>query len=112
MLKCQVGIVNPTYENNNLCNVQYVPYCISTLKIQVINHENGIMNIRIYPINNFNTDDYCGGYDDNQKGIKIIWGSGFEDGVELDLVLDNLNLFTFLCFILKMQFRITISHLE
>ena len=85
MLKCQVGIVNPTYENNNLCNVQYVPYCISTLKIQVINHENGIMNIRIYPINNFNTDDFCGGYDDHQKGIKVIWGGGIENGVKADL---------------------------
>ena len=43
------------------------------------------MNIRIYPINNFNTDDFCGGYDDHQKGIKVIWGGGIENGVKADL---------------------------
>ena len=73
MLECQVEIVNSRYDDNKQCIVQFIPYCISTVKIKVTNKENQHMHVWIHPINSLNTDEYCGGYDDHQKGIKLIW---------------------------------------
>ena len=80
-IKLIIKIINSSKVSDGIYEVQFVPFNISTLKIQVNNNENELLNVKIYPLSLFNTDDYCGGYDDNQKGIKIIWGSGFEDGV-------------------------------
>jgi len=87
-LKCQVEIVNSSFENGKQI-VPFVPYCISTLKIKITNQEAEFMNVAIYPMNSYNTDDYCGGYDDHKKGIKVIWGGGIEKGVRTDLNPDQ-----------------------
>ena len=40
------------------------------------------IDILIRPIQFQNNDDFCGGFDDEKKGLKIIWGGGQENGLQ------------------------------
>ena len=84
-LNCQVNIINSSGVDNGAVKLPYLPYCVSTMKVLLSNHENQKMNIEIYPIKHFNTDDYRGGCVDQGKGVKVMWGGGVEEGVKTKL---------------------------
>jgi hypothetical protein len=46
------------------------------------NEEYFDVNVLIKPTKFQNNDEFCGGYDDEKNGLKIIWGGGQENGLE------------------------------
>ena len=80
MIKCSLKIVNAVYDNN-FYKVKYIPFSISTIKLLIQNSEECDVDILIKPARYQNDDDFCGGFDDDNKGLKIIWGGGEENGV-------------------------------
>ena len=80
MIKCDIKPVNATYENN-FYKIGYIPFSISTIKLLINNEEDSDVDILIKPVRSQNNDDFCGGFDDYNKGLRIIWGGGQEDGV-------------------------------
>ncbi|HLN33655.1 MAG TPA: hypothetical protein VK250_00075 [Nitrososphaeraceae archaeon] len=80
MTKCSLKIVNAAYDNN-FYKVKYIPCSISTIKLLIQNFEECDVDILIKPTRYQNDDDFCGGFDDDKKGLKIIWGGGEENGV-------------------------------
>ena len=81
MLNCNLKIVNALYENNRY-KINYIPYSVSTIKILIHNLEDFDIDVFIRPSRFQNTDDFCGGYDDDYKGLKIFWGGGQENGLQ------------------------------
>ena len=81
-LNCQVNIINSSGVDNGAVNLPYLPYCVSTMKVLLTNHENENMDITIYPINHVKDDNYIGGYIDEGEAMKVIWGGGDEGGVK------------------------------
>ena len=75
MINCNFKIVNALY-NKPLYKINYLPFSISTIKILIDNNEDAAVDILIKPINSQNNDDFCGGFDDDNNGLKIIWGGG------------------------------------
>ena len=80
MTKCSLKIVNAVYDNN-FYKVKYTPFSISTIKLLIQNFKECDVDILIKPTRYQNDDDFCGGFDDDNKGLKIIWGGGEENGV-------------------------------
>lgn len=85
MINCKLKIVNASYDNddnNNLYQINYIPFSISTIKLLIENEESCDVNILIKPFQFQNDDVFCGGFDDEKKGLKIIWGGGQENGLQ------------------------------
>ena len=83
LMDCSLKIVNASYNNsNNIYNIDYIPFSISTIKLLILNEETFDIDILIRPIRFQNNDDFCGGFDDEKKGLKIIWGGGQENGLQ------------------------------
>jgi hypothetical protein len=82
LVNCNVKIVNALY-NNNIYSINYMPFSISTIKLLIQNKEYSEIKVRIKPIRSQNDGDYCGGYDDDKNGLKIIWGGGQENGLDV-----------------------------
>lgn len=80
LIKCNIEPINAKYENN-FYKINYIPFSISTIKLLINNKEDSDVDILIKPIRSQNNDDFCGGFDDNNKGLRIIWGGGQEYGV-------------------------------
>lgn len=80
MIKCDIEPVNAIHEKN-FYEMNYIPFSISTIKLLITNKENSDVDILIKPIRFQNNDDFCGGFDDHDKGLRIIWGGGQENGV-------------------------------
>ena len=88
MVNCTVKIVNAldnTNTNNNLYNINYIPFSISTIKLLIQNKEDSKIKVIINPIRSQNDEDYCGGFDDDKKGLKITWGGGQENGLHVSV---------------------------
>jgi hypothetical protein len=82
-MDCSLKIVNASYNNsNNIYNIDYIPFSISTIKLLILNEGTFDIDILIRPIRFQNNDDFCGGFDDEKKGLKIIWGGGQENGLQ------------------------------
>src|ERR671910_549530 len=81
LINCSVKIVNASYYDN-LCQVNYIPFSISTIKLLIQNEEYYDVAVLIKPTKFQNNDDFCGGFDDEKNGLKIIWGGGQENGVQ------------------------------
>jgi hypothetical protein len=81
-MNCSLKIVNASYNSsNNIYNIDYIPFSISTIKLLILNEGTFDIDILIRPIRFQNNDDFCGGFDDEKKGLKIIWGGGQENGL-------------------------------
>jgi len=74
---------NNNNNNSNIYNINYIPFSISTIKLLIQNKESSEIKVRIKPVKFQNDEDYCGGFDDDKKGLKIIWGGGQENGLEV-----------------------------
>jgi hypothetical protein len=82
-MDCSLKIVNASYSNsNNIYNIEYIPFSISTIKLLILNEGTLDIDILIRPIRFQNNEDFCGGFDDEKKGLKIIWGGGQENGLQ------------------------------
>jgi len=82
-MDCSLKIVNASYNNsNNIYNIDYIPFSISTIKLLILNEGTFDIDILIRPIRFQNNEDFCGGFDDEKKGLKIIWGGGQENGLQ------------------------------
>ena len=81
LINCSLKIVNASY-NNNLYKLNYIPFSISTIKLLIQNEEYFDVDILIKPTKFQNDDEFCGGFDDEKNGLKIIWGGGQENGLE------------------------------
>ena len=82
-MDCSLKIVNASYNSsNNIYNIDYIPFSISTIKLLILNEGTFDIDILIKPIRFQNNDDFCGGFDDEKKGLKIIWGGGQENGLQ------------------------------
>ena len=82
-MDCSLKIVNASYNSsNNIYNIDYIPFSISTIKLLILNEGTFEIDILIKPIRFQNNDDFCGGFDDEKKGLKIIWGGGQENGLQ------------------------------
>ena len=95
MNNCNVKVVNAVNDNNNLYNVNYIPFSISTIKLLIQNNENFEVRIIIKPIRFQNDDDFIGGFDDDNKGLRIMWGGGQENGIDIT-VQQNEKKYTYL----------------
>jgi hypothetical protein len=83
LIDCSFKIVNASYtSNNSIYNIDYIPFSISTIKLLILNAETFDIDILIKPITIQNNDNFCGGFDDEKKGLKIIWGGGQENGLQ------------------------------
>ena len=40
------------------------------------------VDILLKPVRFQNDDDFCGGFDDEKRGLRIIWGGGQENGLQ------------------------------
>ncbi len=80
MINCKIIPINASFQNN-IYKIKYIPFSISTIKLLARNLENEEVDILIKPINFQKNDDFCGGFDDENTGLKIIWGGGLEEGV-------------------------------
>jgi hypothetical protein len=89
-----VKIVN-ALDSNNLYSINYIPFSISTIKLLIQNKEHSQIKVRIKPIRSQNDEDYCGGFDDDKKGLKITWGGGQESGLHVT-VEEKKNKYAFL----------------
>ena len=87
-------IVN-ALDSNNIYSINYIPFSISTIKLLIQNKESCEIKVRIKPIRSQNDEDYCGGFDDDKNGLKIIWGGGQENGLEVT-VDEKKNKYAFL----------------
>ena len=81
LINCSLKIVNASY-NNNLYKLNYIPFSISTIKLLIQNEEYFDVDVLIKPTKFQNDDEFCGGFDDEKNGLKIIWGGGQENGLE------------------------------
>lgn len=81
LINCSVKIVNASY-SDNFYHVNYIPFSISTIKLLIQNEEYHDIDVLIKPTNFQNNDDFCGGFDDEKNGLKIIWGGGQENGLQ------------------------------
>ena len=83
MINCSLKLVNASYDkNNNLYKIKYIPFSISTIKLLIQNEEYLDVDILIKPIRFQNDNDFCGGFDDEKRGLRIIWGGGQENGLQ------------------------------
>jgi hypothetical protein len=83
MVNCSLKLVNASYDNkNNLYKVKYIPFSISTIKLAIQNEEHLDVDILIKPTRFQNNEDFCGGFDDEKRGLRIIWGGGQENGLQ------------------------------
>ncbi len=81
MINCSLKFVNASYDNN-IVKVMYIPFSISTIKLLIQNEEYLDVDILIKPLRFQNDDDFCGGFDDEKRGLRIIWGGGQENGLQ------------------------------
>ena len=81
MINCNLQVVNSVKENNYY-NVKYIPFSISTIKLLIQNNENFNVKVIIKPVRFQNDDNFNGGFDDDNNGLKIMWGGGQENGIE------------------------------
>jgi len=81
LINCSVKIVNASL-NDNLYQINYIPFSISTIKLLIQNEEYYDVDVLIKPTNFQNNDDFCGGFDDEKNALKIIWGGGQENGLQ------------------------------
>ena len=81
LINCSLKIVNASYYNN-LYKLNYIPFSISTIKLLIQNEEYFDVDVLIKPTKFQNDDEFCGGFDDEKNGLKIIWGGGQENGLE------------------------------
>ncbi len=81
LINCSLKIVNASYKDN-LYQTNYIPFSISTIKLLIQNEEYFDVDVLIKPTKFQNNDDFCGGFDDEKNGLKIIWGGGQENGLE------------------------------
>ena len=81
LINCSLKIVNASYDNN-LYKLNYIPFSISTIKLLIQNEEYFDVDVLIKPTKFQNDDEFCGGFDDEKNGLKIIWGGGQENGLE------------------------------
>jgi hypothetical protein len=81
LINCSLKIVNASY-NANFYKINYIPFSISTIKLLIQNEEYFDVDVLIKPTKFQNNDDFCGGFDDEKKGLKIIWGGGQENGLQ------------------------------
>src|SRR5215207_1550401 len=83
MVNCSLKVVNASYDNkNNHYKVKYIPFSISTIKLAIRNEEYLDVDILIKPTQFQNNEDFCGGFDDEKRGLRIIWGGGQENGLQ------------------------------
>lgn len=83
MVNCSLKVVNASYDNkNNLYKIKYIPFSISTIKLAIRNEEYLNVDILIKPTQFQNNEDFCGGFDDEKRGLRIIWGGGQENGLQ------------------------------
>ena len=83
MVNCSLKVVNASYDNeNNLYKAKYIPFSISTIKLAILNEEYLDVDILIKPTKFQNNEDFCGGFDDEKRGLRIIWGGGQENGLQ------------------------------
>src|SRR5215211_513884 len=84
MINCNLKVVNVVNDNNPY-NVNYIPFSISTIKLLIQNNENYEVKIIIKPARFQNDDEFYGGFDDDNKGLRIMWGGGEESGIKIKL---------------------------
>lgn len=108
LLNCNLKIVNASYENNHY-KMNYIPYSVSTIKILIHNLEDFDVDVLIKPTRFQNTDDFCGGYDDDYKGLKIFWGGGQENGLQT-LIKRNDKKYVFLFVFHKGEFHMLLNY--
>ena len=77
MINCNLKVVN-AINDNNLYYVNYIPFSISTVKLLIQNNENFRVKIILKPARFQNDDEFNGGFDDDNKGLRIMWGGGEE----------------------------------
>ena len=94
-----VNALDNTNTNNNLYNINYIPFSISTIKLLIQNKEDSKIKVIINPIRSQNDEDYCGGFDDDKKGLKITWGGGQKMAYTFQSKKRRKNMHTFLFFI-------------
>jgi hypothetical protein len=94
MINCNLEVVNSVKDNNHY-NVKYIPFSISTIKLLIQNNENFKVKVIIKPVRFQNDDNFNGGFDDDNNGLKIMWGGGQENGIEFISSPDE-NKFLFL----------------
>ena len=85
MVKCSVELANGANVGDKSFNSTYLPFSVSTLKFRVSNQEEEDTKVTITPQNSYNNDEYCCGFDDNTKQLKISWGGGNEEGAIVSL---------------------------
>ncbi|HKQ22548.1 MAG TPA: hypothetical protein VJS91_10945, partial [Nitrososphaeraceae archaeon] len=82
-------MVGETRSSDGFHYLPYLPYCVSTLKVGIKNLEERSIRIRIRPKNSRNDDQFCCGFDDENRGIMVIWGGGSEEGIESNLEISE-----------------------
>jgi hypothetical protein len=85
MVKCSVELANGVNVGDKSYNSTYLPFSVSTLKFRVSNQEEELTKVTMTPKNYYNNDEYCCGFDDNMKQLKISWGGGNEEGAIVSL---------------------------
>ena len=83
MARCKIEVVNGTRASNNIYNVIYLPFCVSTLKLLITNNGEENTNLTIRPKNYIINNEKCCGLVDDDTGnveIEISWGGGDELG--------------------------------
>ena len=85
MARSKIEVVNIRNSSNGIYQVDFLPYSVSTLKLRVTNTSYRNIDVFIRPLNHEQSDEYCGGYDDLNNGIKILWGGGEEEGNKISL---------------------------
>jgi hypothetical protein len=85
MVRCTVELANGVNIADKSYNSTYLPFSVSTLKFRVSNQEEELTEVTMTPQNYYNNDEYCCGFDDNTKQLKISWGGGNEEGAIVSL---------------------------
>src|SRR5215217_989797 len=84
-MECSVQLANGVNVADRIYNSTYLPYSVSTLKFRVSNQEEEPTKVIMAPQNSYNNEEYCCGFDDSTKQLKISWGGGNEEGAIVSL---------------------------
>ena len=85
MVNCSVELTNGAALADKSYSSTYLPFSVSTLKFRLSNLEEEVTKVTITPQNSYENDEYCCGFDDNTKQLKISWGGGNEQGAIVSL---------------------------
>jgi hypothetical protein len=89
MMRCPLVLINAERTSGNNYILYYLPYSITTIKLQITNLEQRDMDILIHPLKFQNDEEFCCGFDDDRSGITVIWGGGDEEGIKTFLRIND-----------------------